>query len=193
MRLFHEWENWMIELISIACLSIAAKYDEVFFPSLIEIQSEDLDHSFESNTIQRMEMAVLEALDWRLSPVTAHSYVEPLTDPKFLEFRPSIVAVSALRCALQELTSSKCNEYATRVANFDSQEHKEMLEKCHKAMDERLIDPQDSAHNSHHRPSSPITVIPSQRTVISDGCIDFHVLFEASNKKRKMDGTGGSF
>ncbi|KAK1298988.1 hypothetical protein QJS10_CPB14g00657 [Acorus calamus] len=92
-------------------------------------------------------MAVLEALDWRLSPVTAHSYVELLTwhlvslnyaitarltelllaslsDPRFLEFRPSIVAVSALRCTLEELTSSKCNDYATRLTNFNSQEYK---------------------------------------------------------------------
>lgn len=40
---------------------------------------EDLDHSFQPITIQRMELVLLRALGWRLSSTTAYSYVELLT------------------------------------------------------------------------------------------------------------------
>lgn len=42
------------------------------------MQMEDLDHSFESSMIQRMELTLLKALGWRLSSITAYSYVELL-------------------------------------------------------------------------------------------------------------------
>lgn len=40
---------------------------------------EDLDHSFQPSTIQRMELTLLQLLGWRLVPITAYSYVELLT------------------------------------------------------------------------------------------------------------------
>jgi len=39
---------------------------------------EDLDHSFQSSLIQRMELTLLKALGWRLGSITPYSYVEPL-------------------------------------------------------------------------------------------------------------------
>jgi cyclin D7 len=39
---------------------------------------EDLDHSFQPITIQRMELVLLRALGWRLGSTTAYSYVELL-------------------------------------------------------------------------------------------------------------------
>lgn len=39
---------------------------------------EDLGHSFQSRKIQQMELALLEALGWRLGAPTAYSYVELL-------------------------------------------------------------------------------------------------------------------
>ncbi|XP_042446164.1 putative cyclin-D7-1 [Zingiber officinale] len=111
-----KWEDWMMELLSIACLSIASKMDEVSVPSLLDLQMEDLDHSFESITIQQMELTVLRKLDWRLSSITPYSYVEALTwgsdrvrtrvvellvgalsDSRFLQFNASNVAASALK------------------------------------------------------------------------------------------------
>ncbi|XP_004305190.1 PREDICTED: putative cyclin-D7-1-like [Fragaria vesca subsp. vesca] len=70
------WKYWMVELLSIACLSIASKFNDTCSPTLLEIQMEDLDYSFDSSTIQRMEMMVLEALGWRLASTTAYSYLE---------------------------------------------------------------------------------------------------------------------
>jgi hypothetical protein len=39
---------------------------------------EDLGHSFESTTIQWMELTLLKALEWRLGSTTAYSYIELL-------------------------------------------------------------------------------------------------------------------
>nr|POF04426.1 putative cyclin-d7-1 [Quercus suber] len=71
-------EHWMLELLSVACLSIASKFSETCTPSLHEIQMENLDHSFHPSTIQQMELKLLEALGWRLGSTTAYYYVELL-------------------------------------------------------------------------------------------------------------------
>lgn len=36
--LFQEWHHWMVELLSVACLSVASKFNETDVPSLDEIQ-----------------------------------------------------------------------------------------------------------------------------------------------------------
>ncbi|RWV86929.1 hypothetical protein BHE74_00020512 [Ensete ventricosum] len=64
-------ESWMAELLSVACLSIASKMDEVSIPSLYDPQV--------ATAIQEMELTVLERLDWRLACITPFSYVEVLT------------------------------------------------------------------------------------------------------------------
>ncbi|XP_077236885.1 putative cyclin-D7-1 isoform X2 [Tasmannia lanceolata] len=141
-----KWKYWMIELLSVACLSIAAKSNEVFIPPLIEFQMEDLDHSFHPCMIQRMELTLMMALGWRLSCVTPYSYVDLLTwhldsllpqplhvaltarmkelllsalsDPKFSEFRPCTVAVSAFRCSVEELLPSRSNTHLFDLGNL---------------------------------------------------------------------------
>lgn len=97
----------MVELLSVACFSVASKFSETCTPTLHEIQvtvviivtiinilllfgfvidlhlvfiskMEDLGHSFQSSTIQRMELALLEALGWCLGSTTAYSCTELL-------------------------------------------------------------------------------------------------------------------
>ncbi|WOL14987.1 hypothetical protein Cni_G23768 [Canna indica] len=115
-----KWEDWMMELLSIACLSIASKMDEVSVPSLHDLQMEDLDRSFQGITIQQMELTVLKMLDWRLACITPYTYVEVFTwgldhgrtlsitcvielllsallDCRFLVYNPSNLAASALK------------------------------------------------------------------------------------------------
>ncbi|KAM7468052.1 hypothetical protein LguiB_015614 [Lonicera macranthoides] len=131
--------HWLIQSRSrlnlcFGTVSNAANYfDRFLSANLFNMQG--LDHSFESGLIERMELTVLKALDWRLICTIPFSYVELMTwniidllaepllvdqlmdrlndllirtliDSEFLAFRPSVIAVSALKCVLEELFPS---------------------------------------------------------------------------------------
>ncbi|KAI3443037.1 CYCLIN domain-containing protein [Psidium guajava] len=163
-----EWKHWIVELVSIACLSVASKFNETLSTlSLREIQMEDLDHSFQPSTIQRMELTLLQMLGWRLVPITAYSYVKLLTcngdfwtshlheqfitkvndlllhslmDINFTEFRPSVIAASAFQCGLDNrfiLSSPVC--LTNYIRQIIGQDQREIdLMKCQKLLEVRL-------------------------------------------------------
>ncbi|XP_050238789.1 cyclin-D5-1-like [Mercurialis annua] len=66
-------KSWAVKLLSVACLSLAAKMEEVKVPLLSNIQIED--YSFESKIIQRMELLVLHTLDWKMICITPFSFL----------------------------------------------------------------------------------------------------------------------
>lgn len=66
-------KSWVLRLLSIACLSLAAKIEECIVPLLSQYQSEEC--KFDSSTIQRMELLVLSTLEWRMSSVTPFAYL----------------------------------------------------------------------------------------------------------------------
>ncbi|KAG8057051.1 hypothetical protein GUJ93_ZPchr0002g23110 [Zizania palustris] len=66
---------WMTQLLSVACLSLAAKMEETNVPYSLDLQVGDARHVFEAKTIQRMELLVLSTLKWRMQAVTPFSYV----------------------------------------------------------------------------------------------------------------------
>ncbi|XP_030529053.1 putative cyclin-D7-1 [Rhodamnia argentea] len=163
-----EWKHWIVELVSIACLSVASKFNENLSTlSLREIQVEDLDHSFQPSTIQRMELTLLQMLGWHLSPITAYSYVELLTcngdfwtshlheqfirkvndlllhslmDINFAEFRPSVIAASAFQFGLDNLFTLSSTVCLTNyIRQIIGQDQREInLMKCRKLMEVRL-------------------------------------------------------
>ncbi|XP_015972346.1 cyclin-D5-1-like [Arachis duranensis] len=59
---------WKMRLLSIACLTLAAKMEESEVPVLTEFQSED--YCFENKVIQRMELLVLSTLEWNMVMIT---------------------------------------------------------------------------------------------------------------------------
>ncbi|XP_038980985.1 putative cyclin-D7-1 [Phoenix dactylifera] len=164
------WEVWMTELLSVACLSIASKLDEVDVPSLHHLQTEDLDHRFQPSIVQQMELTVLKALDWRLSCVTPYSYVHLLTwrthasqsarvthlllrallDTTFVDFAASTVAVSAMRCVVQT------DAHLSTLSRLIPVERMDDVDSCHKIMGRRIMGPQ----NKNDGPWSPVSVIP---------------------------------
>ncbi|XVE76395.1 hypothetical protein DITRI_Ditri12bG0169200 [Diplodiscus trichospermus] len=224
----HGWKHWMVELLSIACLSIASKFNEISFPSLDELQVEDLEHSFQPRTIQQMELLLLQALKWRLSSTTTYSYIELITsniihlkynlqkklnnqvhmtllkavlDFKLLRYPPSVVAISALWCSLEELIPSSYNVHLTNVMNLINQDHEEDIIECHRIMTAWLIDPAfcyslNASEHSHYYPSSPVTVLLMERIDINDCQVDLslfripglnYVNPESSRTKRMRD------
>ncbi|KAH9672424.1 putative cyclin-D7-1 [Citrus sinensis] len=203
--LIKEWKYWMVELVSVACLSIASKFNDTSSPSLHEIQMEELDYSFQSSTIRRMELTLLQSLGWRLGCITTYSYVELLLtnfdsfefhlhnelttlvtklllgavlDARLLKYQPSVVAVSALWCSLDELTASSCAHVAfiTRLFN---QEQKDDVVKCNMIMKSRLVDPLSNligcGQPYSNWPSSPVTVLLRERIDIYDCQVDLSI------------------
>lgn len=72
---FSQETGWPFQLLSIACLSLAAKMEEINIPWLLDLQMLEPVYLFEPKTIQRMELLVLATLNWRLRSVTPFDYL----------------------------------------------------------------------------------------------------------------------
>lgn len=77
---------WAIRLLSVACLSLAAKMEECNVPALSEFQLQD--YSFESKVIQRMELLVLSTLEWNMNFITPLAFL-PYFIKKFCNKSPA--------------------------------------------------------------------------------------------------------
>ncbi|CAI9092848.1 OLC1v1028190C1 [Oldenlandia corymbosa var. corymbosa] len=121
--------GWPMQLLSVACLSLAAKMEEPLVPSLLDLQIEGAKYVFEPRTISRMELLVLSTLDWRLRSITPFSFigffaqkVDPtgtyssflisrasqiilshIQDASFLGYWPSCIAAATILCAARDL------------------------------------------------------------------------------------------
>eukprot|EP00250_Pteridium_aquilinum_P008641 c18096_g1_i1 orf=321-1535(+) len=121
-------KTWLLQLVAVACISLAAKLEESEVPLLLDLQVGEVQHVFESCTIQRMELLILSTLNWQLSSATPFSYLHYLLhkidfldgspraliaraeelilytcrDLRFLAYSPSVVAVASLICACEE-------------------------------------------------------------------------------------------
>ncbi|CAI9115956.1 OLC1v1016981C1 [Oldenlandia corymbosa var. corymbosa] len=71
-RLIEDEKYWAVRLLAIACLSLAAKMEECRVPLLSEFPAQD--YNFECNVIRRMELLVLDTLDWRMALATPFSF-----------------------------------------------------------------------------------------------------------------------
>ncbi|KAL5723331.1 cyclin protein [Ranunculus cassubicifolius] len=73
---FQRDKPWMTQLAAVACLSVAAKMEEIQVPLLLDLQVEETRPVFEAKTIMRMELLVLSTLDWRMNHVTPLSFLD---------------------------------------------------------------------------------------------------------------------
>ncbi|KAK8521208.1 hypothetical protein V6N13_077323 [Hibiscus sabdariffa] len=83
--LLQQHKTWAVTLVACSCVSLAAKMMKTSF-SLVEFQG-DGGLVFDAPTIQRAEYLILGALKWSKSSL------------KLVEFKPSIIAASALLSA----------------------------------------------------------------------------------------------
>ncbi|KAL6571769.1 hypothetical protein OROHE_002638 [Orobanche hederae] len=122
-------DGWPLQLLSVTCLSLAAKMEEPLVPSLLDLQGEGAEFIFEPKHIQRMELLVLRVLDWRLRPVAPFFYlnffalkIDPtgtytgfltssaediilsmIQETSFLQYMPSCIAAATILCAANDL------------------------------------------------------------------------------------------
>ncbi|KAG6786329.1 hypothetical protein POTOM_007929 [Populus tomentosa] len=145
---------WMMQLLAVACLSLAAKMEETEVPLSIDLQVGESRFVFEARTIQRMELLVLSTLSWRMQAITPFSFIDYFLSkinndqtppPKslilqsihlilstirgiyFLEFRPSEIA-AAVAIAVVGETKTVDAEQAISVLTQPVQ--KERVLKC---------------------------------------------------------------
>ncbi|TKY55601.1 Cyclin-D1-1 protein [Spatholobus suberectus] len=153
---------WPLQLLSVACLALAAKMEETKVPLLLDLQVIDSKFLFKPKTVQRMELLVMASLKWRLRTITPFDFVylfiakhscsastwgdlsymvSRVSDViirtclviDFLEFSPSTIAAAALLWVTNQcLDEKKSNCFHKNISI-------EMVQKCYKLMMQKQI------------------------------------------------------
>ncbi|CAH9129904.1 unnamed protein product [Cuscuta epithymum] len=183
---FPESKSWMMQLLAVACLSIAAKMEETDVPLSLDLQTGDSKYVFEGRTIQRMELLVLTTLKWRMQAVTPFSFMDyyltkinsdqiascssivkctelilsTLKGINFIEFKPSEIAAAAV--AISVAVETEAVDIEKAICSFTPQIQKERVMRCVEAMQEfsspsNFLTIQRTSHVSV--PNSPIGVL----------------------------------
>ncbi|CAI0431147.1 unnamed protein product [Linum tenue] len=143
-----ENKPWVVRLVVISCLSLASKMRNSDF-SASDFQQREGCFGFDEKTINRMEVMILHALQWRMRSITPFSFLEYFSlsfdttaseqalkqralkaraqdiifktqnEMKLLEFRPSAVAASALLAACQELFPLQFHSFERSISSCD--------------------------------------------------------------------------
>ncbi|KAJ0253699.1 Cyclin-D3-3 [Hirschfeldia incana] len=140
-RKFQTEFPWMSQLTALACLSLAAKVEEVRVPLLVDLQVEEASYVFEAKTIQRMELLILSTLQWRMHPVTPISYLDHIirrfsfkshqeleflsrceslllsvvSDSRFVSYNPSVLATAIMVSVLRGFKACDESEYESQL------------------------------------------------------------------------------
>ncbi|KAE8659252.1 Cyclin-D4-1 [Hibiscus syriacus] len=69
-------KGWTMQLLAVACVSLAAKMEETEVPLLLDLQVRECKFVFEATAIQRMEVLVLSTLSWRMQAITPFSFID---------------------------------------------------------------------------------------------------------------------
>ncbi|KAL2551644.1 Cyclin-D5-1 [Forsythia ovata] len=148
---------WAIRLLSVACLSLAVKMEECKVPALSEYHVDE--YNFEGNVIKRMELLVLNTLDWKMSSITPFAYLHYFS-AKFCgelrceellkravelilavikqinvgEYRPSIIAAAAVLASYEYQLTEKNVEIKMNVISSWGSFEKEDIFSCYNLM-----------------------------------------------------------
>ncbi|KAJ1414542.1 Cyclin-like [Sesbania bispinosa] len=130
-RSIDESKPWAIQLLSVACLSLAAKMEEQRVPPLYEYPIEE--YRFENKVIKNMELMILGTLEWKMASPTPFAYlhyfvnkfcpgssrpetiitkamehiVAMVKDVNLMDQRPSIIASAAILAAFDATLTKK--------------------------------------------------------------------------------------
>ncbi|CAK9161600.1 unnamed protein product [Ilex paraguariensis] len=214
---------WILKLISVCCVSLALKMRKTEF-SLTGIQ-QDGGFNFDSETIRRMESLILGALKWRMRSITPFSFISffislfkfkepPLrqalkaraieiifkaqNEIKLLEFKPSILAASALLSASHELFPMQFLCFRKAISNCPHV-NKDNLLSCYNVMQETAMDGYQSALGMVSSSSTPVNVLDLQSSSSSSSekinptetNATGSIRLERDLKRRKIDGLRG--
>ncbi|KAL6647448.1 hypothetical protein ACP70R_014885 [Stipagrostis hirtigluma subsp. patula] len=180
-----EGKDWMTQLLSIACLSLAAKMEETAVPQSLDLQVGEERYVFEAKTIQRMELLVLSILNWRMQAVTPFSYMDYFltklcggnATPRSwlfesaelilcvargtscLAFRPSEIAAAVAAAVVGEVDD------ATDIATVCTHVDKDRVLQCQEAIQSMVsfsintVSPKPARARTPSVPQSPVGVL----------------------------------
>ncbi|KAJ3695849.1 hypothetical protein LUZ60_001226 [Juncus effusus] len=152
---------WMTQLLSVACLSLAAKMDETVIPLPLDLQVGDAKFVFEARTIQRMELLVLSTLNWKMQSVTPFSFIDYFLNKfndgnipsnlfisrsadlilrmirgiYFLDFKPSEIAAAVALTVLEEIQCMEIEKSITTCFYLD----KVRVLRCYSMIQEKVF------------------------------------------------------
>ncbi|XP_062154010.1 cyclin-D1-1-like [Alnus glutinosa] len=153
-------KGWPLQLLSVACLALAAKMEETSVPLLLDLQVKGPKFLFKPKTVQRMELFVMSNLKWRLRRTTPFDFLHyfvaklsclgsPLSDSSqvfsrasdliistcevidFLDYPPSSIAAAAVLCATDQ------NMEDQELSYFHKRVSKELVKKCRNLMKQK--------------------------------------------------------
>ncbi|KAF8043233.1 hypothetical protein BT93_A1547 [Corymbia citriodora subsp. variegata] len=184
---------WVLRLLAVCCVSLAAKMRNTDF-SLADFQGDE-GFVHDSRTIQRMEVLILGALKWRMRSVTPFSFVAFFTslfklkdpplrqalnaratviifksqnDVELMDFRPSVIAASALLSASHELFPLQFSCFRTAILNCLYVNKDEFLD-CYSAMQDVAMEGYESVFDAISRSDTPINVLDQSFSNSEDG------------------------
>ncbi|XP_059282382.1 cyclin-D3-3-like [Lycium ferocissimum] len=186
---FQKDKPWMSQLVAVACVSIAAKVEEIQVPLLLDLQVANSKYVFEAKTIQRMEILVLSTLKWKMNPVTPFSFIDHImqrfglktnlhleflrrcqklilgiiTDFRLLHYPPSIIATATMVYVINEIEPCNSMDYLNQLMSVLNV-RKDTLDECHDLIVELMGIPGSKICKTHKRkcqsiPGSPNGVI----------------------------------
>lgn len=167
-----EGKPWILKLLAVCCISLALKMRKTEHPVTDVIQQ----------TILRMELLILGALKWRTRSITPFSFINffvtffKFKDPplrqalkaratqiifksqlelKFWEFKPSIIAASALLSASHELfpLQFQCFKKAISTCSYVN---KVSFVRCNNVMQEIAMDGYESVLETVSSTNTPV-------------------------------------
>ncbi|XP_074570782.1 cyclin-D6-1 [Curcuma longa] len=155
---------WIVRLLSVSCISLASKMKKSG-SVLADLRGEG-GIVFDAQTVRRMELLVLAALDWRMRSITPFSFLRffvsfcapapaPLlqalkshatqiilktqSEVKMLGFKPSVVAAAALLAAAYELFPAQFPTFRAAVYSCEFVNEDELWE-CSHSMSNLTVD-----------------------------------------------------
>lgn len=97
-----------------ACLSLAAKMEEQNVPTLSDFPGKE--YSFEINVIKKMELLVLDSLEWKMGLVTPFAYLHYFVKKLSLESKSQALISRAID-HIMAIVKGKFNSYSQCTLN----------------------------------------------------------------------------
>ncbi|GAU49979.1 hypothetical protein TSUD_238020 [Trifolium subterraneum] len=207
--------SWTVQLLAVACFSLAAKMEEVKVPHSVDLQVGEPRFVFHGKTIQRMELMVLSTLGWKMQALTPCSFIDYflvkiscekhaekssitrsvqlilniIKGIDFLEFRYSEIAAAVAISVLKEVPVQEVDKAITDFVIVE----KDRVLKCVELIKDLSLNKVGATKNTTYVPQSPIGVLDTgcmsfKSDELTNGSCPNSLHNSPNTKRRKIDG-----